>query len=170
MNKELDFGLNKPFIHLVVSDRERFVDLALASFIGRQKAVLLHGKTSREKYELIVQFSEALKFPKYFGGNWDAFDEAINDLSWLGYGMSKYLIFITDADQILDVDNGEFEKLITILNDAGQEWANGKDIGEKLIPPKPFHTVLHCMLEKKDILMKRIENIGYHGKIEVVKQ
>lgn len=35
------------------------------------------------KKDLFLFFSEKLSFPDYFGYNWDAFDECINDLSWL---------------------------------------------------------------------------------------
>ncbi len=33
--------------------------------------------------QLFIQMADELKFPEYFGHNLDAFDEMINDLTWL---------------------------------------------------------------------------------------
>jgi hypothetical protein len=37
----------------------------------------------RSKEKLLGIFSERLRFPRYFGWNWDAFEECLRDLSWL---------------------------------------------------------------------------------------
>jgi hypothetical protein len=37
----------------------------------------------RSKQRLFLIYSTALRFPRYFGWNWDAFEECLNDLSWL---------------------------------------------------------------------------------------
>ena len=38
---------------------------------------------ARGKEKLLGVLSGSLKFPKYFGWNWDALEECIRDLSWL---------------------------------------------------------------------------------------
>lgn len=35
------------------------------------------------KERLFRKYAQDLKFPGYFGGNWDAFEECLRDLSWL---------------------------------------------------------------------------------------
>ena len=37
----------------------------------------------RSKRKLFAIFAATLHFPKYFGWNWDAFEECLRDLSWL---------------------------------------------------------------------------------------
>jgi RNAse (barnase) inhibitor barstar len=37
----------------------------------------------QEKSELLARIASAMKFPDYFGMNWDALDECLRDLSWL---------------------------------------------------------------------------------------
>lgn len=39
---------------------------------------------ARGKEKLLGVLAKGLRFPKYFGGNWDALDECLRDLSWLG--------------------------------------------------------------------------------------
>ncbi|MGE0761060.1 MAG: barstar family protein [Pirellulaceae bacterium] len=44
----------------------------------------------RRRRELLARFAEGLRFPDYFGWNWDALEECLGDLSWLA-----------DAEQIV---------------------------------------------------------------------
>jgi len=37
-----------------------------------------------DKAQLLTRFAEALKFPDYFGHNWDALYDALCDRAWLG--------------------------------------------------------------------------------------
>lgn len=37
----------------------------------------------RGKDKLLRYLADKLRFPSYFSGNWDSFDECISDLSWL---------------------------------------------------------------------------------------
>jgi RNAse (barnase) inhibitor barstar len=51
----------------------RALDWRLVRFTGRL----------RHKQDLLRALASGLKFPDYFGWNWDALDECLCDLSWL---------------------------------------------------------------------------------------
>lgn len=96
----------------------------------------VRGESCRTAPALFEEFACALKFPHYFGHNWDAFDECINDLEWLdGAG---YVIAVTKAEELLEDDELEYARLIDILSNAGSEWAAPPDQRA----PRPFHVVL----------------------------
>jgi RNAse (barnase) inhibitor barstar len=63
--------------------------------------------------------ARALDFPEWFGGNWDALEDCLADLSWRA-----------DAGRVLVLSNSpkgsELGALIDVLDSAAQYWA-GKD-------------------------------------------
>ncbi|MFH1197588.1 MAG: barstar family protein [bacterium] len=63
--------------------------------------------------ELFSVFIEKMKFPNYFGFNWDAFDECIRDLSWLEF-KCKYLVIQNSMNYFIN-DKLEMEIFIQIL-------------------------------------------------------
>lgn len=80
---------------------------------------------AHDKQGFFDEISAALQFPSYFGENWDALDECINDLDWLP-ATDSYLLLITDADQLLE--DGPFkdlEILMTILEKTAKNWSTG---------------------------------------------
>ena len=79
------------------------------------------GTRCRTKRGLFGAFAEALRFPDYFGRNWDAFWECINDLSWLK--ASGYLLIVSDAEMLLAKNDEDYKIFIGIMTDAGKAWA-----------------------------------------------
>ena len=51
-----------------------------------------------DKGELLAAIAASMRFPDYFGGNWDALDESLRDLSWLGG--SGYALIVRDAGHL----------------------------------------------------------------------
>jgi RNAse (barnase) inhibitor barstar len=47
------------------------------------KLVVWIPSTVRSKEKLLGVLSQGLRFPNYFGWNWDALEECLQDLSWL---------------------------------------------------------------------------------------
>jgi hypothetical protein len=97
------------------------------------------GRRCRTKAALLDEFARALDFPAHFGRNWDAFEDCLNDLSWIE--ADGYLIVITDAHAVLARAPDEYATLVTILEAAGREWATPRTAG---VPraATPFHVLL----------------------------
>lgn len=68
----------------------------------------------RRKLDLLRALSARLKFPAYFGHNWDALEECLRDLSWLGAGVNIVLLH----EQIPLTDDGQRRTYIDILRSA----------------------------------------------------
>ena len=76
------------------------------------------------KEALIKRIARALAFPAWFGGNWDALEDCLSDLSWLCEpGAGGYVLLIEGAAGVPLVERGT---LIDILASAAASWAERK--------------------------------------------
>ena len=71
------------------------------------------------KDALMERVARALGFPQWFGGNWDALEDCLTDLSWSGAG--GHVLLIEGAAQIDGDERGVF---IDILASAAGWWAD----------------------------------------------
>ncbi len=72
------------------------------------------------KAEMLARTGKALRFPDWFGGNWDALADSLGDLSW--WPAPGYLLLIEHAGPSRDADGEDFDTLLAILNEAGADW------------------------------------------------
>jgi len=82
----------------------------------------IDGRNCKTVEQVFTEFKRVLKFPEYFGGNWDSFDEVFNDAEWVYDSGKSFVIFITDADKILQGDEENFKRFMRILTSAPKEW------------------------------------------------
>jgi len=116
---------------------------------------MVDGINCETKIDLLTEFSKALQFPEYFGCNWDAFDECVNDLSWIN--KKKIIIVLLDAQLLLRNQENDYKIFLETLH----------DINESLIKKEViiFH---HVDLGQEDILEKRLEKIKCtHARVDI---
>jgi hypothetical protein len=150
-----------PWLHLLLASESEACDRMWAlptSTSSQVVARLIRGHKAKTTEALFDEFAAALQFPCYFGENWDAFDECVNDLEWLSG--NAYVLLITNSNRLLDQERPEeLNLLLHLLASAGTEWAKAID-GERPRPAKPFHTVLQCMPEDEHGLRNKLHASG----------
>lgn len=155
-------SLKKPFLHLVISNRSDFYDYAWKWFFYEEKKVvsrIIRGWKATTVDELFNEFGAALQFWDYFGENWPAFDDCINDLDWLP--ADAYLIFISDIDKVLEYEQADFKTFTKKISRAIKEWTEGRTYNPSFpTPPTPFHVFLNCSKDKEEATLKRLADAG----------
>jgi RNAse (barnase) inhibitor barstar len=116
--------------------------------------------------ELLDALANALRFPDYFGGNWDALNECINDLSWLPPGD----VVLRHVDLPLVDDRASLSIYLSILRDAVESW---DATGSNLIfasPEKRDATGERALLARREFFVifpsdtqRVVEAIMYEG-------
>jgi hypothetical protein len=76
-----------------------------------------------DKAGVLTRFGEAGQFPEWVAPNWDALDDVLGDLSWLGPA-DGYLVTLTDWDGFAARDPADADLVEAILTDAGAAWAD----------------------------------------------
>ena len=107
---------------------------------------IIKGRQCKTPANLFAEFARALKFPDYFGHNWDALEECLADLEWLP--AKGYIVLITDAAAVLSNDETEYETFLEILCDAGEAWGSGQ-AGMGARRAIPFHVLFAVSKREK---------------------
>ena len=120
----------------------------------------LRGEKMRTPAALFDEIAAALQFPYYFGENWAALDECIQDLDWLpGRG---YLFIILQSHIVLrDGPEEDFAVFLRILDSACRFWAKGDTAGPWDKPPTPCHVIMQCAPEEEPALIARAQSAGH---------
>jgi hypothetical protein len=161
------FVLGDPTFHILPSDvYQEYIDdfkktLPLKGFLA---VIDLAG--IRDIQVLFRTFADAFYFPDYFGYNWGAFDECINDLEWIKSGL--YLIVIRNFEK-LELDNEDLKIFIRILNNTAKKWRNGwYDNPSFPEPPCPFHFIFASVKERVNEVIALLNSGGIQD-IDILK-
>jgi hypothetical protein len=84
------------------------------------QAFHLDGRELATKAEFLEASARALRFPSYFGQNWDAFEESLNDMSWAP--AQGYLVVFDGAGQFARTQPDEFAVALGILRESVRRW------------------------------------------------
>ncbi len=91
---------------------------------GAQAAgcVVLHVDlaVARNKDEMLAAIAHSLRFPEWFGHNWDALTDSLLDMGWLP--ATGYVIILEHCDGIHGRAEADFVTLMQIFQDAAATW------------------------------------------------
>jgi len=73
---------------------------------------------ARDKPALLATVARALDFPDWFGGNWDALEDCLTDLSWLD-GEGQVLLIEASST----VAHGDLAIFRDVLASSARHWA-----------------------------------------------
>lgn len=75
-----------------------------------------------DKEDFLDRVAAALRFPDWFGRNWDALADCLGDMDWLH--ADSYVIVLANADHFRVADEADFDTALEIFAEAAQDWAN----------------------------------------------
>ncbi len=73
-----------------------------------------------DKAEFLQRVSKALAFPAWFGHNWDALFDCLNDLGWRP--APGYVLVLESPGELRDAEPEVFDTALAILGDAAVAW------------------------------------------------
>jgi RNAse (barnase) inhibitor barstar len=75
---------------------------------------------ARNKDQMLDAVGRALRFPEWFGHNWDALTDCLLDMGWLP--ATGYVIILDHCDGIHGRAEADFVKLMQIFQEAAATW------------------------------------------------
>lgn len=82
---------------------------------------ILEGKNMKTRADLFSEITKKLYFPDYFGNNWNALDDCLQDLDWIHAYSIK--IIVRNFDKILLEKNTEEKSIfLDCLKTASDFW------------------------------------------------
>lgn len=147
-------SLEKPRFHLLSCSEKELNDFSETVKADSGLFVsLIDGANCQAKSGLLQEMAKALKFPSYFGQNWDALDECLSDLAWLR--ARGYILFFSNADQILAKENEKnLLSFFDILETTIQYWSGEEN---NIDFQRPFHFVFQCDPKTIDSFRARLK-------------
>ncbi len=73
------------------------------------------------KKDFLAHIAKAMRFPDWFGGNWDALNDCLTDLDWLAPAAGFIIVF--EKSRHFGVAHKiEFDEAVTVFSAAGEYW------------------------------------------------
>ncbi len=96
----------------------------------------LEGRDIRDKDQFLKKAALALRFPEYFGNNWDAFSDCLTDMSW--HESSGFVILYDHFDSLAEHSPRDFEIALEIFKESAEFWHNQGKALFVLLQGKPI--------------------------------
>ena len=91
--------------------------------LGGNSFIAVIPSSVSSKSELLNTFASVLRFPDYFGHNWDALEECLRDFHWL----NAYRIVIVHEAFPLSLRNSDLRIYLSILESCIKSWKPGEE-------------------------------------------
>jgi RNAse (barnase) inhibitor barstar len=98
--------------------------MAEAAVLLEFALVAIDFKGCADKADALDRFAEALKFPEWFGDNWDALADCLSDLSWWPAG--GYVLLLDHVGDWRERAPADCDVVIDILNEVAEGWAQAR--------------------------------------------
>lgn len=95
--------------------------------------------------QLFEKLSTALKFPDYFGENWDALDECLRDFHWV-----EQRRVVIQHDELPRLSKGELHTYLEILQRAVEDWHSDEQHELVVIFPKDSESIILNLLKREE--------------------
>jgi hypothetical protein len=98
----------------------------------------------RSKEKLLAILADKLRLPGYFGGNWDALEDSLRDLTWLPAGRG---VVIVHDDLPFGPGGTNRGIYLAVLQGAVEHWtATGQREFQVVLPASAPETLDNCDL------------------------
>ena len=114
---------------------------------------VLEGSKMKSIGGLLDEFARVLRFPDYFGHNFNALKDCLTDLSWTG--AEGHILVILDVGQLLQRETvDDLRAFFGILAASCGAWSSpvsGQGAWDR--PARPFHALLQAAPGERDNLL-----------------
>ena len=157
------FDLNEklgPWV--VVAPQDDRLVAAQLGIMGERGAVArrLDAQRMGDPPELFCEFSRVLGFPSYFGHNWDALVDCLDDLHGDWHGNSDVAVVVDNADSLLVADF--LPLFVSVLCQAAERANSAVDLdGDPLSRPAiALHFVLAVKEHEPRVFLEPLQKSG----------
>jgi hypothetical protein len=100
------------------ADRERV--LRHGAFPPEFAVAVLNGAAASSRAGFFQEVAQALRFPEYFGHNWDAVYDCLTDLNWLP--AAGYVLVVDGFDHLATKEPGQWDIGLNVLRESCAFW------------------------------------------------
>jgi RNAse (barnase) inhibitor barstar len=121
MIEELLTGRREPGVGVWAADRREAARGATEAERAGWRVFWLDGAGLDGKRALLHRCAEEFAFPSYFGHNWDALQDCLNDLSWAP-ATRGYLVVYDRWGDLANADPASHRTLVGVFETAVAHW------------------------------------------------
>lgn len=104
----------------LIDAAERGQILRQGAFPPELAVAVLDGTDAATRAGFFEEIARVLRFPEYFGHNWDAVYDCLTDLNWLP--AAGYVLVLDGFDQFATDEPEQWEIALKVLRDACAFW------------------------------------------------